>query len=292
MNNEIDITFVPEGCPSDCPILTSSQSAALSVAAEAQSLFQGFLRCLDKMLPESRLNPEFKKGAQMLGHFTQKLDHTLSQEYNCSTQCDYVASGGTCPHKQTEQHQRQNKASQLKVDSLNVENQQLQDKCNELEATVESLVGELSKRRTQYNNRILIEIFEDHYQLSDAGSQGTFFDIVPRERLSDFIPFIRNIVLGPAVSEKFDEQIELAIEPYKNEFGVIPVHKWKGVLKDVDVRHTIEWLTDVLYDRCQRKEAFQSLVRRKSPVSLKKMPQLVALFESMGMQGSFNAMAS
>lgn len=291
MNNEVDITYVPHGCPSDCPVLISSQSAALTIAAEAQSLFQGFLKCLDKMLPESQLNPELKKGAQMLGHFTGKLDKVLAQEYSCSTQCDFVASGGSCPHKRFDKMQRAVTVERIKVTELTAANQQLQSHCDELNEQVNTLIGELSKRRTQYNNRILIDIFEEQYRLSDLCEQGSFFNIVPRERLNDFLPFIRNIVLGPAISERFDEQVELAIEPFKNEFGVVPVHKWKDVLADRQTRKVIAWITDLLYERSQRREAFHSILRRKSPVSVEKMPKLMALFDSMGIQGGISAIA-
>lgn len=291
MSSEIDIAYVPQGCPPECPILQSSQSSAFAVAAEAQALFQGFLKCLDKMLPQSQLNPEFKKGAQMLGHFTKKLDSTLAQQYANATQCEFVAGGGVCPHKQFTQLEGEIDIERVKVERLSEENRQLQSQCLELTEQVDTLIGELSKRRTQYNNRILIDIFEAHYRVSDFAGKGSFFDIVPRERLGEFFPFIRNIVLGPAVAEQFDEQIELAIEPFKNEFGVIPVHKWKDLLEDKQVRKVIAWVTDILYERSQRRDAFRSIVRRKSPVSLQKMPKLVALFDSMGIQGAMDSIA-
>ena len=70
----------------------------------------------------SEFNPEFKKGAQALGHFTTKLDKTLADEFHCASQCEFVASGGVCPHKQQKQMQWALEQEQLKQSIQEKEN--------------------------------------------------------------------------------------------------------------------------------------------------------------------------
>lgn len=289
MNNKIDITFIPEGCPSNCPVLQSSQSTAMMIAAEAQALFQGFLQCMHKLEPDSQLNPQAQKGSNMLGHFTSKLDLALATEYTHSSQCDYVRDGGTC-FKDFNQQINDEKVRQQQVQA---QNDQLQTQCQSLENKVEQLLDELSKRRSQYNNRILVQILIDQYKsLLGVAQNGSFFDLVPRDQLCTFLPFLRNIVLGPAISSTFDHELTLALEQYTDHNGHIAVKIWDKVMADDHINNIMHWLMDALFERSQRKKAFSTLLQRKSPVSEQKLPLLITLFETMGSATTIDAMAS
>ncbi len=303
MTKQIDLLFVPDGCSPECPILHTAQIAALTMVAESQSLFQGFLKCLDKMQPTFHLDPNETKGASMVEYFTQRLDGTLVGLFHeggalCHRlNCTSCAFRDTCPSQQASDQSSDGSLSESAVvermelvDKSLYENAvgynaQLQSHCQELEEQVEKLLGELAKRRTQYDNRILIQIFEDQYNANlSEEEQGSFFDIVPRERLQDFIPFVRNIVLGPAIAKKFDEQVEMVIEQYKDEHGHIPVGRWEAVLDDAKIRRIMDRTSAILYERSQHKESFHMLIRRKSPVSLQKQGELIRLFQSLGVQ--------
>ncbi|MFT4924265.1 MAG: hypothetical protein ACI8WB_000343 [Phenylobacterium sp.] len=282
LKNEIDITditptlaMVPEGCPSDCPVLQSSQTTAIQIAAQAQSLFQGFLNCLHKLEPDSEFGPESKKGSTMLGHFTSKLDLALATEYTHASQCDYVQQGGTCFKDFNQQKERNDETLE--------DNALLQSKCQTLENKVERLLNELSKRRTQYNNRVLVQILIDQYKtMLDAGDNDSFFDMVPRDQLATFLPFLRNIVLGPAIANQFDAELTVALEQYTDHNGHIDARIWHEVMIDEQVVNIMLWLREALCERSQRRKAFRTLLQRQSPVSEKKLPILIAMFETMG----------
>ncbi|MCJ8272719.1 MAG: hypothetical protein MJK04_25400 [Psychrosphaera sp.] len=282
MKNETDTTFIPEGCPRDGPILVSSQSAAFSIAAQAQSLFQGFLHCLHKTDPNTQFNPNSKKGSSMVGYFTSKLDNALATEYDCSSKCDYVNDGGTCPHKKFKKLNRDIADQKSRYIEVKSENKKLKSQCDSLEDKVSRLLAELSKRRTQYNNRVLVEVFVKHFQqLPRTSKSNSFFDIVPREQLAVFLPFLRKIVLGPAMATKFDAELTQALTPFKDENGSIAVTLWDDVFEDYAVSHIMTWVADALFQRSLRKTAFQTLLQNKSPISAQKVPIFIALIESM-----------
>ncbi len=175
MKNETDTTYIPEGCPEGCPILLSNQSAAFSIAAQAQSLFQGFLHCLHKTDPNTQFNPHTKKGSFMVGHFTNKLDSALAAEFDSSGKCDYVRNGGTCPHKKLKKLNNDIADEKSRYIEVQSENEKLKSQCDSLEDKVARLLAELSKRRTQYNNRVLVEVFVKHFQLmSRTGKNNSF----------------------------------------------------------------------------------------------------------------------
>lgn len=291
MSKQIDLFFVPDGCSPECPLLHTSQAAALSMAAQAQSLFQGFLKSLDKIRPGMDMAPESKKGANMMEYFTCKLDQAFVNLYLESDgiiadklQCETCPFASVCHSSQAASAPKPEAVDKELYENAIVYNAQLQSQCNDLETQVQQLLGELSKRRTQYNNRLLIQIFEDQYNINYPDDEGSFFDIVPRDRLSEFIPFIRNIVLGPAIASQFDEQVEQILESYKDTHGHIPVGDWEKVMDNRRIRKILDQISAMFYERSQHKESFRMLIHRKSPVAPQKFAQLLELFASLGVQ--------
>jgi hypothetical protein len=287
-NNTI---YIPDGCPPDCPVLQSTQSTAMAVAAQAQSLFQGFLKCLHQQSPDNQFDPDSKKGATMLGHFTNKLDNALAAEFVCSTQCSFVRDGGSCPYDIQKKLNQQLDDNQSRYTKVVDKNQDLLSRCTSLETQVDKLRRDLSKRRSQYNNRILVQIFEDNYATLITTVDGSFFDLVPREQLVQFLPFLRNIVLGPATANKYDEDLSAALLPFRDNNGYIDIDIWEDVLASPEIVEIMQWIAHLLFQRSQRKDAFRSILLRNSPISQHKMPTLLALFESFGLTSNDSILA-
>ncbi len=95
------------------------------------------------------------------------------------------------------------------------------------------------------------------------------------------MPFLRKIVLGPAIANKFDAELTQALAPFKDENGSIAVTSWEDVFEDYGISHIMTWVADALFERSLHKTAFQTLLQNKSPISSHKVPVFVALIESM-----------
>lgn len=265
--------------------LQASQSAALNVAAQAQALFQGFLQCLQKTEPQSKLGPFEKKGASMLSHFTKKLDEAVAQHANPANLEQFAGSDDAIMASSLDNNSAdlsaQLKEQQGKYHILEARHKALQREHQRLQQTTDHLKRELSQRRTQFNNRILVQVFKDHAE-SNIQQRNGFFEIIPREQLPEFIPFVRNILLGPAFAEQLDSQINQALSPYIAEDGTIEADAWSPISEDENIITIKKQLADQLYSRSERKVAFDALLRRKSPVSKDKLPALKRIFIKMG----------
>lgn len=276
---QIDIVLVPDECPSSCQVLQASQTSAICVAAEAQSLFQSFLQYMHTTDPSGQFNPNGIKGRQALSHFTYKLDKAVANHFLGDQHCEHV-NKQSCQHKQLTEHQLELIEQQNLIAALQAENQQLQLQSQQLGQKVEKLSEELSKRRTQYNNRILVQVFKDHAVA--ANQERKFFDIVPREQLTEFIPFVRNILLGPAIATQFDTDLAEALAPYLDDEGSISLESSEALYADNNIINLMQHLSDTLYSRAQKGSTFTTLLKRKFPIEQERIPALLNVFNAMG----------
>jgi hypothetical protein len=292
MAEKIDIVYIPDGCSKHCSVMRASQMASLTVTANAQALFQGFLSCLEKTDLSHHWGPNTKKGQMMLAHFTQKLDETSVFNDICKDYCD---NKGHCGQANDESEVKI-QALEDKVESLNIAlfnknvlcqsaqnfNNELQLECDALEKSVEALSSKLANRRTQFDNRILISIFEIYFDcFADSFNQKSFFDIVPRDHLKDFLPFLRMVVMGPTLSQQFNEHAELILGDYRDNFGNISLGVFNDVMDDKRTQALVHKTASIFYTRAQHRDSFRLLMARKSTVSQRNVPLLIQLFESM-----------